>query len=230
MYNEDIKELLEHSKNEVHLITEQSKQGVVNKVAIKNALENLRSVLDYHGQDILNVLKDKISGNKLPSKVYFPYGQKENHFKRSVKNNLPSLNEVLPEAYELIESIQPFKSKDNWIVDLCSLTNEAKHNNLTKTKHQKYVSIKQGNGIHIEGATNVVLENNYVNGKRQDDVYVNNKSEVRIVKHSGTTLITEHNKIKFDGKEVEVAPFLNKCHSNMEQLSNELSHILKNNS
>ncbi|WP_029823774.1 hypothetical protein, partial [Vibrio parahaemolyticus] len=229
MCNEDIKELLEHSKNEVNVITEQSKQGTVNKVAVKNVLENLRSVLDYHSQDLLSVLKDKVRNKKLPNKVYFPYGQKENHFKNSVKKNLPSLNEVLPDAYHLLESVQPFKSKDNWIVDLCSLTNEAKHNNLSKTKHQKSVSIKQGNFIHIEGATDVVLENNYANGQRLDDVYVNNDHEVRVVKHSGTTLITENNKIKFDGKEVEVAPFLRQCHSKIEQLSSELSRILREN-
>ncbi|MBE3798523.1 hypothetical protein HJ183_23815 [Vibrio parahaemolyticus] len=136
---------------------------------------------------------------------------------------------MLPDAYHLLESVQPFKSKDNWIVDLCSLTNEAKHNNLSKTKHQKSVSIKQGNFIHIEGATDVVLENNYANGQRLDDVYVNNDHEVRVVKHSGTTLITENNKIKFDGKEVEVAPFLRQCHSKIEQLSSELSRILREN-
>ncbi|KJR27824.1 hypothetical protein [Vibrio sp. S234-5] len=229
MYNEDIKELLEHSKNEVNAIAEQSKQGTINKIAVKNVLENLRSILDYHSQDILNVLKAKVSNKKSPNKVYFPYGQKENHFKNSVKNNLPSLNEVLPEAYQLLESIQPFKSKDNWVVDLCSLTNEAKHNNLSKTKKQKSVSIRQGNFIHIDGATNVVLENNYVNGQRLDDVYVNNNHEVRIVKHSGTTLITENNKIKFDGKEIEVAPFLRQCHSKIEQFSSELSQILHKN-
>ncbi|MBJ6888880.1 hypothetical protein [Vibrio cholerae] len=229
MYNEDIKELLEHSKKEVNAIAEQSKQGTINKIAVKNVLENLRSILDYHSQDILNVLKAKVSNKKLPNKVYFPYGQKENHFKISVKNNLPSLNEVLPEAYQLLESIQPFKSKDNWVVDLCSLTNEAKHNNLSKTKKQKSVSIRQGNFIHIDGATNVVLENNYVNGQRLDDVYVNNNHEVRIVKHSGTTLITENNKIKFDGKEIEVAPFLRQCHSKIEQFSSELSQILHKN-
>jgi hypothetical protein len=229
MYNEDVKELLEHSKQEIYVISEQAKLGTANKVAIKNALENLRSILDYHGQDLLNVLKKKISNKKLKNKVNFPYGQKENHFKKRAKDELPYLNEVLPDVYQLIENIQPFKSKDNWLIDLCSLTNEAKHSNLSKTKHQKSVSINQGNAIHIEGATNLVLKSNYVNGQRQDDVYVNNNNVVKVVKHSGTTLITENNMIKFDGKEIEVGPFLKKCHSNMEEFSSDLSRILRKN-
>ncbi|MBE3798522.1 hypothetical protein HJ183_23810 [Vibrio parahaemolyticus] len=71
MCNEDIKELLEHSKNEVNVITEQSKQGTVNKVAVKNVLENLRSVLDYHSQDLLSVLKDKVRNKKITKQSLF---------------------------------------------------------------------------------------------------------------------------------------------------------------
>ena len=85
MHNNDITELLEHCATEINNLSEQAKIGAINKITVKNTLENLRSILDYMAQDILTKLKQ--NNNKLPNKVYFPYGQKENHFKRSVNKN-----------------------------------------------------------------------------------------------------------------------------------------------
>ncbi|MBB1441450.1 hypothetical protein H5202_23090 [Shewanella sp. SG41-4] len=229
MFNEDVKELLGHSKSEISAIAEQVKDGSVNKVAIKNVLENLRSILDYHGQDLLAAMKKATAIKKLSTKVYFPYGQRENNFKISIKKNLPGLPDLLPDAYRLIESMQPFKCSDNWLVDLCSMTNEAKHNNLSKTKNSKTVSIEQSNFIRVSNSTNVVLSGNYGNGKRLDDVYARQGYPVKVVKNTGVTQITEHNMIKFDGKEIEVGPFLEKCHMNIERFSNELTDILNQN-
>lgn len=108
MHNQDIKELLEHTQKEISSISEQAKIGTIDKVALKNTLENLRSVLDYAAKDIQRKLKD-IAKSKIPEKVYFPYGQRENHFKKSVDRNLPSLLAHLPTIYTLVQNIQPFK-------------------------------------------------------------------------------------------------------------------------
>jgi len=226
MYNKDVKQLLDHCNGEIENISEQAKNGEINKVILKNTLENMRSILDYVAQDILHKLKQNQKNKKLSEKVYFPYGQKESHFKNSVKKNLSSLKHDEPELYDLIEASQPFKSGDSWIVYLCLLTNEAKHNNLSKTKEQKSVSVKQGNFIHIEGGSNITLHNNYVNGIRQDDIHVDNNGEVTVVEHSGNTEITINNRIKFHGKELEIVPFLQNCHVKLHTLTNKIGVIL----
>ncbi|QSX36495.1 hypothetical protein [Shewanella sedimentimangrovi] len=219
--NPDISDLLIHTKSEIELLTQQSNNGEINKVSLKNILENLRSILDYHSEDISIKLKEKQIS--VPDKVYFPYEQRENHFKKSIDKNLPKLKKINNNLYTVIENAQPFKAHDNWIIDLCSLTNEAKHNHLSKTENQKSVTVRQGNFIHIEGGRNITLYNNYANGVRLDDVFVDNNGEVNIVKHSDTTLVIEKHRIMFDGKSVEVIPFLNKCHEKMTTLTENIT-------
>ncbi|MFM2058400.1 MAG: hypothetical protein RLY71_2785 [Pseudomonadota bacterium] len=226
MVNQDIKNLLSHTKNEIECLKKQAQTGEINKIPLKNTLENLRSILDYHGKDISCKLKEKRV--VIPDKIYFPYGQRENHFKKSIDKNLPKLKDLNNCLYTVIENEQPFKSHDNWIVDLCLLTNEAKHNHLSKTESQKSIVIRQGNSIHIEGGRNIVLYNNYANGVRLDDVYVNNNGNVNVVKHSGTTLVIENRKIMFHGKSVEVIPFLGRCHEKITTLTYDITEQLKN--
>ncbi len=92
MKNDDIRHLLEHSEAEIQSIGKSINEGEVNKISVKNTLENLRSVLDYLAKDILIKLKSNPKNRTLPEKIYFPYGQKENHFKNSISRNLPPLN------------------------------------------------------------------------------------------------------------------------------------------
>ena len=190
MHNDDIKQLLEHCDTEIKIISDQVKKGDINKVSLKNILENLRSALDYLAKDILYKLKSDPKNKALSEKIYFPYGQKENHFKKSVQRNLSPLKQCEPKIYDLLEGIQPFKSKNNWVVELCLLTNSAKHNNLSKTESKKTTVVEQKGIARIEGGSNIEMSHNYVNGVRQDDVFINDKGEASIVKHSGTTLIT----------------------------------------
>jgi hypothetical protein len=229
MHNRDIQELLEHAQNEISTISEQSKNGTINKVLLKNTLENLRSVLDYAAQDMQSKLKT-LTSNKIPKKVYFPYGQRENHFNDSVKRNLPNLSEHMPSIYSLVHAMQPFKSGDPWLVDLCGLTNDAKHNNLSKTENNKSRTIYQG-GIPIltmsEGSQ-VTMRGNWVNGVLQDDISIASDGATTIRPVSGQTLITENNKIQFHGKQIEVAPFLETCHKNLSNFIDGLASELEN--
>jgi len=84
MRNDDLRQLLHHSDLETKNISISVKNGEVNKVFLKNSLENLRSALDYLAKDISRKLKLNPQSKNLPEKVYFPYGQKENHFKLSI--------------------------------------------------------------------------------------------------------------------------------------------------
>lgn len=228
MKNADIKSLLDHLKRSVPDITEQAKNGEICKVDVKNSLENLRSILDYIAHDILLGLKTK-SRDKLSDKVFFPYGQRKNHFKNSIQKNLPKLDQYLPDVYEVIEKHQYFKCKDNWLYDLCFLTNDAKHNRLSETENQQSVDIKQP-GIHVNAGqgANIVISGNTYNGEFQDTVVVEPDGDIVVHERSGKTSNEINNCIKFHGKELEVAPFLEKCLDNIEKLVVEIENGLEN--
>ena len=228
MHNQDIQELLEHAQNEISTISAQSKNGTINKVSLKNTLENLRSVLDYAAQDMQSKLKT-LTNNKIPERVYFPYGQRENHFNKSVKRNLPNLSHLMPSIHSLVHAMQPFKCGDPWLVDLCGLTNDAKHNNLSKTENKKSRTIHQGGMTLVtfgEGSQ-VTIRGNRVNGVLQDDVFIDSDGSTTIRPVSGQTLITENNKLQFHGKQIEVAPFLETCHKNLAKFAGDLALELK---
>ncbi|MFT6467487.1 MAG: hypothetical protein ACJARQ_000640 [Oleispira sp.] len=229
MHNLDVQELLEHAKNEISSMSEQSRNGTINKVALKNILENLRSVLDYAAQDMQSKLKS-LTRNKIPDKVYFPYGQKENHFKNSVKRNLPNLSEYMESIYSLIQDMQPFKSGDPWLVDLCGLTNDAKHNNLSKTENKKSRTIYQGGMplVEVGEGAQVSMTGTRVNGVLQDDVFIDSDGITTIRPVLGQTLVTENNKIQFHGKKIEVIPFLETCHENLSKFADDLAKELEN--
>lgn len=219
MYTQDIQTTLDHVKRQIAAIRINCEKGEVHAVEIKNTLENLRSTLDYVASDLNNRL-DKLRPGTCPAKVYFPYGQRENHFKISIKKNLPNLEKDLPKVYALIEAAQPFKSKDNWIVDLCALTNEAKHNGLTKASVNRIAEIRQP-GIHIRG-TNIVMQGNTFNGVPMDDVTVNSMGDVSVRGNSGKTWVLIENIVKFNGKNLEIAPFLEKCYSKLTELATQI--------
>jgi hypothetical protein len=223
MQNTDIAELQTHSREEIVKITSQVESGEINKVALKNILENLRSTLDYLARDVVLHLKN--TNPNVKEKVYFPYGQRENHFKSSIKKNFPTLKSSAPEIYDVIEAIQPFKQNHNWLTDLCGLTNDAKHNFLSKTENIKTTMVNQPGFGTISG-TNITMSNNYVNGVRQDDVHINPKGEATVAKHAGTTIITHNNHIKFQGKEIEIVPFIALCHTNIEKLAKDIWALL----
>jgi hypothetical protein len=229
MHNQDIQELLEHAQNEISTISEQSKNGTINKVSLKNTLENLRSVLDYAAQDMQSKLKT-LTNSKIPEKVYFPYGQRENHFKKSVKRNLPNLSDLMPSIHSLVHAMQPFKCGDPWLVDLCGLTNDAKHNNLSKTENKKSRTIHQGGMplVTFGEGSQVTMRGNRVNGVLQDDVVIDSGGTTSIRHVSGQTLITENNKLQFHGKQIEVAPFLETCYKNLAKFAGDLALELKN--
>ncbi len=219
MQNTDISELLAHSSDEIIKITNQAKNAEIHKVALKNLLENMRSTLDYLARDI--VLHLKKSNPNIKEKVYFPYGQRENHFKESIKRNFPTIKQSNSEIFDVIEAVQPFKQNNNWLTDLCGLTNDTKHNFLSKTENIKTTTVSQP-GLGTISGRNSVMSGNYVNGVRQDDVHIDSNGEVIVTKYAGNTIITHNNKIKFQGKEIEIVPFITLCHENIEKLANDI--------
>jgi hypothetical protein len=78
------------------------------RIDVKNAMENLRSCLDYMAQDMAEaVIMPYRRANNLSAlkRVYFPYGKDKQSYDESVKRNLPDLQTVSPVIHALIEGI-----------------------------------------------------------------------------------------------------------------------------
>lgn len=126
------------------------------RVPVKNAMENLRSALDYMAHDIYEACcQPKRAANGLPDpkNIYFPYGRTENDFKSGAGRSLPALDTASPLVYKLLVSIQPFTCGDDWLYQLCSILNEKKHDRLTeqvRTETQTHtVQNRQGSTMTI---------------------------------------------------------------------------------
>lgn len=244
MYTSDLQSLLEHTVESVEKLSKQSAVGKINKVILKNTLENMRSILDYTSQDVSRILGEIT--NRSPRKSYFPYKRVESDFVSIMQNSFPGLSTEMPKVYATLESIQPFKTHDNWLVDLCKFTNDAKHNMLTATKHEKSVTVKQGNSIVLSGRNsrsygNVEISphpqgypfavmSNYTkhNIRLLDSVYIDENADVSITTYSGGTKITTDNKFKFEGRELEIVPFLEHCNEELKKFTIKLGASLAN--
>lgn len=129
MHKEDVFDLLDYTEKQIINLKENSK---FSKVDVKNILENLRSTLEYCAQFI----NYKLSLNK--NGINFPYGENEQKFKIQLIKNLGNLQKISPKLYCLIESLQPHKSNNNWLVVMCKATNEVKHRKSLNIKEENY--------------------------------------------------------------------------------------------
>lgn len=132
--------LLEHAKNDLIAIIEPKyKESLTLKnvpaslqIDIKNYMENLRSALDYLAHDIYEkIIKPNQPTTKKIENIHFPYGKTENDFKSRMESNLPGLQTLNPAVFKLIEELQPFKRKYDWLYQFCKIVNEKKHDKLT---------------------------------------------------------------------------------------------------
>jgi len=104
------------------------------RIPVKNLMENLRSALDYMAHDVYDSCCKPFraaTSKSDPRNIYFPYGQTDKDFKSGLGSSLPDLQSQSPAVYQLIESLQPFRSNDSWLYDLCTILNENKHDKLT---------------------------------------------------------------------------------------------------
>lgn len=132
------------------------------RIDVKNAMENLRSCLDYMAQDMAEaVIMPYRRANNLSAlkRVYFPYGKDKQSYDESVKRNLPDLQTVSPVIHALIEGIQPHACGDTWLYDLCSILNANKHDSLSpqeRTERQTYKVGRQGGGAAISAPAGAI--------------------------------------------------------------------------
>ncbi len=103
---------------------------------VKNALENLRSILDYAGHDVQDSLKAMYTSKgltvpKMDQRAYFPIGKDKGDFGSKIKKDYPGLDVHMSRAYDIIESIQLYKPSKDWLKKLTSNVNPIKHDRLT---------------------------------------------------------------------------------------------------
>lgn len=165
MRKEDIVELLEDTKesiysiekNYIEAINDESVKSTL-KVRVKNCLENLRSCLDYISCDVYEKHYKKKAKN-----IYFPYGKSKQDFESNLNKKFKDLKDKSKDIYDIIESIQPYKCGDSWLVNLCLFTNKNKHDNLSKQKREdfstlyvnniKLAKVGKGSSISFSGCT-----------------------------------------------------------------------------
>lgn len=222
IYQIDIDELLEHSLERIKSLNTSTK---ISKVEVKNILENLRSSLEYTAQYINSSLSQK------KQKLYFPYAITEKDFLNSINRNLTNLKNENSRIYNLIESLQPFKCNEFWLIDLCNATNIAKHSKALDIENQSTIE-KKIIGIMSDGAkliggslsnADITFSGNYINGKRMDDVHIGN-SEITVLKKGEVSVefnfeIVENKKIIIKDVQQDLLPFLTKCHSKIHDFT-----------
>ena len=67
---------------------------------------------------------------KVP-KIYFPYKKDKASFDDAINKTFKNIEKLNVDVYKAVESIQPHVFGSDTLVDLCGLTNDNKHQNLT---------------------------------------------------------------------------------------------------
>jgi len=195
---------------------------------IKSALEHLRSCLDYCAADIYDIV---LSPNmaKRPRKFYFPYGKIESDFYSSVENNLPKLKELRNDIYLHLESIQPYKLHDDWLILLCNLANDHKHD---RPKHQKRLDnmVISSNGhdlISMSKGSTIVMQNCTLDSTQiglliADGSHVFSDTDYR---RSGVQVGIKTD-FMFSGTDISVINLLRQSHKNISAFIEKLYSLM----
>jgi len=117
------------------------------RVDIKNACENMRSVLDYLATDIRERYCPKASTS---DRFYFPILPDQKTFNSRVNQWFPGLKQAAPAVLSALESIQPFQAGHEWLGYFNRLNNENKHGDLveqTRVETQQTKVTGRGGGV-----------------------------------------------------------------------------------
>ena len=119
------------------------------KIDIKDYFGNLRSVLDYLAHDIVDKYCPKAKQKDI---LYFPIRLDQGSFDSLMQKSYPDLKTASNTVYDILESIQPFKTPMNqWLTHFNKLNNENKHERLvaqTRSETKRVnVQIKSGGSV-----------------------------------------------------------------------------------
>lgn len=100
------------------------------QIVVKEAIDHLRSALDYCAQEVWLRHGAKPKG----AKVYFPIardGSSEEDFSSLMNRCMPGVLKASPNCYAVMRQFQVFASDRNaWLPELATLSNQAKHDHL----------------------------------------------------------------------------------------------------
>ena len=188
MRRDQVIELIKHSEEKIKTIEKDylaalDKQEIPNSliIDIKNFMENLRSALDYMAHDIYEFAINPIIPKR--KKIYFPYGKVENDFKSGVGSSLPDLENLNPDLFSIIKSIQPYETENDWLCDFCDILNQKKHESL---KPQEKEVEKE---LHIdfpEGLKIVIPPGGSMSAKGPGGIIITRGSSPKMIVHNET--------------------------------------------
>ena len=116
------------------------------RVDLKNACENLRSVLDYLAADIRDRYCPTASSS---DRFYFPILPDKKTFNARIDQWFPGLRRSAPAVVTALEEVQPFQSDQEWLGQFNQVNNMNKHGDLveqTRVESQRTKVTGQGGG------------------------------------------------------------------------------------
>lgn len=99
------------------------------RIDIKNAFENLRSVLDYLAADIRERYCPAASTS---ARFYFPILLDKTTFDRRMDEWFPGLRHAAPAVVAALEAAQPFQTGQEWLGQFNFVNSENKHGDLVE--------------------------------------------------------------------------------------------------
>lgn len=204
---------------------------IITKNKIRSVILDLASILDYASNHIADI------SSKRSRKPQFPYANiyiSIEEFEKNFEKMFPSIIVNHNEIYNLILSMQHFKTETPWLFQLIEFNNFNKHNGITevKSKEGKIYESLVVNGMSIVGGdlsnSTIRFRNTMVNGRYVDDIDFN-KGSIEVVKKREASFdfkITKDKKIVYGNNEIEIIPFLDKCIINIHNFIVKLFKIL----
>ncbi len=116
------------------------------RIDIKNACENLRSVLDYLAADIRERHCPTASAS---DRFYFPILPDKKTFDSRIDQWFPGIRQSAPALVAALEAAQPFQAGQEWLGQFNRVNNENKHGDLveqTRVESQQTKVTGQGGG------------------------------------------------------------------------------------
>lgn len=202
----------------------------IKSVKVKAMLEHLRSSLEYLANDIYDTYHP--SSTRARPKVYFPFGKEifvDNFFRKTLNISPPSSSPM----YDVLSSIQCYRTGEVWLEIMCNLTNEVKHRKPISLEEKELVTgatinIMGSNLFHTDTTSTIIVEGLEVGGQKISDFKYEKGNFSK--KNNGlpvNLILTKEKKIKFHGHDYDVVPFITECLTKLRIFINKSYDILE---
>lgn len=216
----DLEKKINDAKSDSHISN-------VLKPKVKTSLEHLRSCLDFCAKDIFSIVLRPKLGERNVS--YFPYGSNKEEFLKSLKKHgfllLKNYDAVI---YSLVESIQPHECRNNWLYNLCRLTNSNKHDRLSTQKRLDGLALTSNDKtiVHVDNTSTVVIQNSIFDGKYVERLVLD-KGQVALdgLIEDGLSII-DWTEFVFKDSGINIIELITRSSENIDMFQTELYKLL----